>query len=117
MIRFGNIEVFASDLEQSLRFYRERLGFEITAVQGDRFVWLRKNGVEILLRQGRPSQPASRYEDASTGLVLYTESLDEMVDELEGRGLQFRGTVDSDRCPTFTDPDGNWFQLVYPADP
>jgi catechol 2,3-dioxygenase-like lactoylglutathione lyase family enzyme len=116
MIRFGHIEVLATNLERSQQFYRGLLGFEISAVQGDRFVWLRNGPVEILLRQGRPPQPTSRYEDARVGIVLYTESLDEVMDELEGRGLQFRGTVDSDRCPTFTDPDGNWFQLVDPDD-
>jgi catechol 2,3-dioxygenase-like lactoylglutathione lyase family enzyme len=116
MVRFGHIEVFVTDLARSKRFYRGVLGFEVTAIQGDRFVWLQKGDVEILLRPGRPPQPTSRYEAAPLGIVLYTDDLDRTLEDLKLREVEFRGTVDSEKCPTFTDPDGNWFQLVDPED-
>ncbi len=34
--------------------------------------------------------------------------------EMISKGLEFRGTDGSDECLTFTDPDGNWFQLTDP---
>ena len=71
MVRFGHIEVFVTDPARSKRFYRDVLGFEVTATQGDRFVWLQKGDVEILLRAGRPPQPASRYEGASSSVRFW----------------------------------------------
>ena len=110
------MEVFVSDAVRSVESYRDVLGFEVTATQADGFVWLQKGDLEILLRPGRPQQPACRYEDAPLGVVLYTGDLDGAVEGLRRRGLHFRGTVDSEKCPTFVDPDGNWFQLVDPDD-
>jgi catechol 2,3-dioxygenase-like lactoylglutathione lyase family enzyme len=115
-VRFGHIEIFASDVARSTTFYRDVLGFDVTATQADRFVWLQKGDLEILLRPGRPPQPACRYEDAPLGVVLYTDDLDGAVEGLRRRGLHFRGTVDSEKCPAFVDPDGNWLQLVDPDD-
>ena len=40
--------------------------------------------------------------------------LEKSRNELISRGLIFRGTDGSDECLTFTDPDGNWFQLTDP---
>jgi hypothetical protein len=50
------------------------------------------------------------------GIVLYCDDLDAKLAELKSRGLEIRGTDGSPRCPTFTDPDGHWFQLVNPAE-
>jgi catechol 2,3-dioxygenase-like lactoylglutathione lyase family enzyme len=115
-MQFGHIELFASDTQRSRHFYENVLDFEVTAVQGQN-VWLQKDNIEILLRPGQPPPPAARYQDAPSGLVLYTDDLPGTMAELRGRGLEFKGTVDSDKCHTFTDPDGNWFQLVDPGDP
>src|SRR5262245_21165663 len=114
-MQFGHIEIFASDTQRSRRFYEGVLGFEVTAIQGQ-LVWLQKDNVEILLRPGQPPAPAGRYQDAPFGIVLYTDDLLSTMAELRGRGLVFKGTIDSDKCHTFTDPDGNWFQLVDPGD-
>ena len=115
-LKFGHIEIFATDPERSKQFYCDVLGFELQVTQSSQLIWLKKGEIEILLRPGRPSQSASRYEDAPTGFVLYTDNVHEMLEELVARGLEVRGTVDSEKCFTFTDPDGNWFQLVDPHD-
>src|SRR5688572_4538265 len=113
-MQFGHIEIFVSDTQQSRHFYENILGFELTAVQGQ-LVWLQKDNIDTLLRPAQPPPPAGRYQDASFGLVLYTDDLPGTMAELRGRGLEFKGTIDSDKCHTFTDPDGNWFQLVDPG--
>ena len=115
-MRFGHIEIFAKDPGRSVQFYRDVLGFEVTVAQGERFVWLQKDQLEILIRPGKPPQAAERYEDAASGIVLYADDVDLLLVELEARGLKVKGTVDSDKCYTFTDPDGNWFQIVNPDD-
>jgi catechol 2,3-dioxygenase-like lactoylglutathione lyase family enzyme len=115
-LKFGHIEIFSSDPERSQQFYCDVLGFELEVIQNGLLIWLKKGDLEILIRPGRPTQSISRYEDSPTGFVLYSSNVQETLNELVERGLQVRGTVDSDKCYTFTDPDGNWFQLVDPHD-
>jgi catechol 2,3-dioxygenase-like lactoylglutathione lyase family enzyme len=115
-LKFGHIEIFSSDPERSKQFYCDVLGFELEVIQNGLLIWLKKGDLEILIRPGRPTQPASRYEDSPTGFVLYASNVQETLNELVERGLQVKGIVDSDKCYTFTDPDGNWFQLVDPHD-
>lgn len=115
-MEFGHVEILATDPANSRLFYEGVLGFETVAVQHERFIWMKKGELEILIRPGQPAQPAARYEDAPTGIVFYTSELAETLAGLVARGLELKGTVDSDKCYTFTDPDGNWFQLVDPGD-
>ena len=115
-MKFGHIEIFVSDPLQAKNFYQNVLGFEVSTVQENELVWLKNGSLEILLRPGKTPQPTERYEDGPLGLVIYTDDLRRSIETLEHRGLVFKGTVDSEKCYTFTDPDGNWFQLVNPHD-
>ena len=115
-MELGHIEVFVADLDQARLFYCDVLGFELVTIQNKKHIWLKKGQQEFLLRPGRPHIPASRYEDAPMGIVLYTSDLENTRKDLEAKGVQIKGTIDSSKCYTFTDPDGNWFQLVNPND-
>ena len=115
-MKFGHIEILAKDVKRSVDFYKNVLGFEVTVEQGQDLVWLQKGGLEILIRPGTAGETAQKYEQARTGFVLYTDDVLKEKAELEKRGLEFKGTVDSEKCFSFTDPDGNWFQLVDPQD-
>jgi catechol 2,3-dioxygenase-like lactoylglutathione lyase family enzyme len=114
MTRLGHIELFVADPLASRSFYTEVLGFAHVTTQGDTFVWLESNGTEILLRPGEGSQRGDTYQSASSALVLYTDNLSDTRKDLEQRGVEIRGTDGSPDCLTFTDPDGNWLQLVNP---
>ncbi len=113
---FGHIEVFVKDPAESMKFYIDVLGFELETIQNDKFVWLKSGNYVILLRPGINSLNTENYQSAKTGFVLYSDNLDITKKELQSRGLVFKGTDGSDRCLTFTDPDGNWFQLVNPEE-
>lgn len=113
-MRLGHIELFVKEPLKSLEFYRDTLGFDVVAIQQERFIWLSKGPVEILLRPGRGGAEAERYSDSTAGIVFYTDDLSATADDLRSRGLQFNGTDGSDSCLTFMDPDGHWFQLVNP---
>lgn len=115
-LKFGHIEILSSDPHRAKEFYCDVLGFELEVIQNEQYIWLSKGDLGILIRPGKPPQAASRYEDAPTGFVLYSSNVQETLSELVSKGLQIRGTVDSEKCYTFTDPDGNWFQLVDPHD-
>jgi catechol 2,3-dioxygenase-like lactoylglutathione lyase family enzyme len=113
-MRFGHLERFVENPLLSKDFYTDILGFELVAVQGDQFVWVKLGDTELLLRPGKNPMRSETYQGAANALVLYTDDLNQTAQTLRERGLEFRGTDGSDRCLTFTDPDGNWFQLANP---
>lgn len=114
-MRIGHIELFVRDPLASRDFYQRVLGFDVVAVQGAN-VWLRLGDAEILLRPGSGASAPTTYASAATGIVLYVQDLPAARTQLEERGLTFDGCDGTDKCPTFRDPDGHWFQLVNPND-
>ncbi|MHA2368919.1 MAG: VOC family protein [Candidatus Hodarchaeales archaeon] len=114
-MKFGHLELFVDDPLRSQEFYCRMLGFEVIANQKNEFIWIKQGDIEILLKQGSPKQSPS-YQDANHGIVMYTNDLEETADALKMKGLEFKGTDGSEKCLTFTDPDGHWFQLVNPED-
>ena len=64
-------------------------------------------------RKGRLGNASERTQRAAIENIFGPKN-DEL--RLEEKGLRFRGNDGSHKCPTFTDPDGNWFQLVDPSD-
>ena len=115
-MKVGHIEIFVSSPTAAREFYERALGFEVAAVQGDQFVWLTNHGREFLLRPTREAPAAKSYRESAMAIVLYCSDLERTMAELVSRGVTFAGTDGSEKCPTFTDPDGNWFQLVDPND-
>ena len=113
---FGHIEVFVKDPMSAKDFYINVLGFELDTIQNDKFVWLKSGTYVILLRPGKEQAEQPDYQSARAGFVMYTDNLEKTKSELARRGLEFKGTDGSDKFLTFTDPDGNWFQLVNPSE-
>ncbi len=114
MIAFGHIEIFVEDTLKAKEFYEKVLGFEIVEIQHDKFVWLKLGENSFLLRPGKNEIHPEEYKNSKSGFVLYTDDLKKTKEVLIERGLEFKGTDGSDECLTFTDLDGNWFQLVNP---
>lgn len=114
MLRFGHTEIFVNDSLISKEFYENILGFELVEVQYEKFVWLKLGENLFLLRPGKNELNANEYKNSNSGFVLYTDDIEKTRNEFISRGLEFKGTDGSDLCLTFTDPDGNWFQLVNP---
>lgn len=113
-MEIGHTEIYVKSPMEAKDFYVNVLGFELEVIQHEKFVWLNKGKQVILLKPGRKAPTPSTYQEAPSAVVFYTNNLDKTVEELKDRGLKFLGTDGSDRCLTFTDPDGNWFQLVDP---
>ena len=116
-MKLGHIEIFVRDPAESRAFWEDVIGAEVETIQGEgAFVWLTLAGQTFLLRPGKGPARGEDYQHAPTGFVLYTSDLPATAGRLRERGLLFKGTDGSDECLTFTDPDGNWFQLVNPGD-
>lgn len=112
MIKLGHIELFVQDPGYSLAFYRDLLGFTVTTIQAEQFVWLQLGTHELLLRPGSGQNKASAAGEMAMTLVLYTDALAETVAYLTQHGVHCQSAPDG--CYLFTDPDGHWFQLVDP---
>lgn len=116
-MEFGHTEIFVREPVKSKEFYTGILEFELVEIQIDKYVWLKSGNSLILLRPlAGNTRRAANYDLADTGFVLYTDNLQESAEKMRSKGLQFQGIDGSDKCLTFTDPDGNWFQLVNPND-
>jgi len=114
-MRLGHLELFVADPLRSLEFYRDVLGFEVADVQGGRFVWVRAQGLELLLRPDRRQQAEPGPAHSGPMVVLYTEDLDGAARVLTGRGVSLRALEGDPGGFSFSDPDGHWFQLVNAA--
>ena len=102
-MKFGNIEIAASDPAASVGYYRDVLGFTLVAQQGEQFAWVELGGTEMLIRpQGTYPLPC---------VVYYTDDPVAAADELRQRGVEVE-QIGS--CFHFTDPDNNSFQIVNP---
>lgn len=110
-IEQGHIEIFVKNPLTAKNFYVDVLGYEIEEIQHEKFVWLKNNSNVILLRPGKPAN-AKTYQQANIAFVIYTDNLQEAKEYFTSKGVVFKGTDGSENCLTFTDDDGNWFQLV-----
>ena len=104
-MKFGHIELEASDPLASMRHYVDVLGYNLVANQGDKFVWLEKGGAEYLLR------PPGDYPLPC--FVYYTDDPATEAQRLRAAGVDVeeKGT-----CFHYSDADGHSFQIVNPGD-
>ena len=112
-LRLGHTEVFVKDPMKSKEFYVDVLGFELITVQAEKYVWLKLGERNILLRPGTEKNTAVDYRHTNIAFVIYTDDVDGTVKQYTSKGLVFNGD-DGPVNPTFTDLDGNWFQLANP---
>jgi len=104
-----------ADLERSLAFYRDRLGFVIE-YEFEGFAQLAVEGGKLGLARSR-----RRIESASTAIWVYTDDVDALFAELTAAGA---GVVAEpaerpwgERVASVADPDGYTVHLGAPASP
>ncbi|MCK7528534.1 MAG: VOC family protein [Ignavibacteriales bacterium] len=75
--KIGHIHLTVSDLEQSLKFYRDILGFEITSFYGEQAVFLSAGGyhhhigLNTWAGEGATSPPVEDIQACSQSLLFY----------------------------------------------
>jgi len=118
--RIGHVHLTVSDLERSLAFYRDALGFEITARYGPDAVFLSAGGyhhhigLNTWAGRGAPRPP-----EGSTGLyhfaILFPDraALAEGVRRVLAHGIKLEGASDHgvSEAIYLRDPDGNGIEL------
>jgi catechol 2,3-dioxygenase-like lactoylglutathione lyase family enzyme len=103
------ITVMVSDMDRSVQFYSETLGFPVSQRYGNHWAEMEAPGLRIGLH------PTSRKIVASDNLQIgfRVQNLDEAKKELEGKGIVFiQGDEEGVRLSSFSDPDGNVMYLA-----
>ena len=103
-----------SDIDRAVDFYQGTLDLELVSKQ-DQWAELKSAGVRIGLNAREQEQPGG---EGGAVLAFRAEGgIDQAVEELRARGVQFAGGVSDHpwgRVATFKDPDGNDLQLYEP---
>lgn len=131
--QLSHCSLFVNDQEEALRFYTEKLGFEVrtdSSLEGFRWLTVGPKGqkdLEIVLMELRPG---GMYDEATVASlrelqrrgafgagVFRTDDCQATYDELRGRGVEF--FQEPKERPygieaLFRDCAGNWFSLCQP---
>lgn len=106
-------EVPALNLDESLRYYSTRLGFEIEMIMPERdYAIVQRDGVALHLFQGS----ADSYSPVA--FHIFTNELEELYRELQRRGAEVRQPIVSkpwgSRDFRIIDPAGNEIKFTEP---
>lgn len=113
-----------TDVNRSVAFYTERLGFTLEHQQGTAFAKVTCTGVALLLSGpgssgARPMPDGRRQEPGGWNrLVLRVRDLPSRVTELTAAGARFRNAIEvgpGGKQIQLEDPDGNPIELFEPA--
>ena len=115
MFSSGNVTVYVSNMNDSVRFYTEVLGLKLAYRFGDHWAAVEAGrGLTIGLHPASPEAPAGRKGSMSIGLEL-SGSMQEAVRVLEARGVRFLNQANEGKAGSFVsfeDPDGNLLYLA-----
>jgi catechol 2,3-dioxygenase len=121
-MHIGHVHLKVSDIEKSLSFYRDLLGFQITARYGDQAVFLSDGGyhhhIGLNTWESKGAPPAP---EGHTGLyhvaILFPErrKLAEAVKRLQDAGYPISGASDHgvSQAIYLADPDQNGIELYW----
>jgi catechol 2,3-dioxygenase len=120
--RIGHVHLKVADLDKSLAFYRDLLGFEVTMMYGDQAAFISAGGyhhhIGLNTWQSKGAPPAQQY---GVGLfhtaILYPTRKDLAVvyDRLRQANYPFTGFADHgvSEALYLDDPDGNGVELYW----
>jgi glyoxylase I family protein len=109
----------AADVERSVTFYTQQLGFGVEQHKGPVAI-LKRGDLRLLLSgpasSGSRAMPDGRKQEPGgwNRIVLYVEDLNASIDALRKAGIRFRNEIESGPGGTqilIEDPDGNPIEL------
>jgi catechol 2,3-dioxygenase len=121
-VRIGHVHLRVADIERSLAFYRDVLGFEVTQRYGRDAVFLSAGGYHHHIGLNSwESKGGSAPPPGSTGLfhvaILYPTraALGEALQRLTNEGIRLTGAADHgvSEALYLDDPDGNGVELYW----
>ena len=112
------------DVERSIRFYTETLGFKLDMKNLPAFGQVSSGDLKLILSgpgaSGSRRMPDGREQEPGgwNRVVLRVQDLAALIPELEGRGVAFRNGMEvgpGGKQVQVEDPDGNPIELFEPA--
>lgn len=123
-MKITTIEIIVSNIEQSLKWYKEKLDAEITAEWKD---WkcfdLQIGKNKVFLELGQPIKELGKEEydkemkmlGKPTGIIFEVRNLEKAYNDLKNKGVDFllppHKTAFGAKLAVFKDPDGNEFKI------
>jgi catechol 2,3-dioxygenase-like lactoylglutathione lyase family enzyme len=113
----------AADLDRSIEFYTQRLGFTLDARVGGAFAAVALGNLRLILSgpgsSGARPMPDGRRQEAGgwNRILLYVADLEDRIRVLEAAGVPFRNTIETGPGGSqilIEDPDGNPIELHQP---
>jgi glyoxylase I family protein len=123
-IRVWGIRYQVTDVNRSVTFYTQHLGFVLDQQQGSAFAKVSCGGVALLLSgpgsSGARRLPDGRHQEPGgwNRIVLRVDDLASSVATLRQVGVHFRNEIESGpggKQIQIEDPDGNPIELFEPA--
>jgi len=117
MIQGITATIYVSDMDRAVDFYTNTLGLPLAGRWGDEYASIDLGkGVAIGLHPARsPHSPKPGSGGSIQVGFAVGKPLDEVVEDLQSRGVVFRGPIVDDvqvRLAFFGDPDGNDLYLA-----
>jgi catechol 2,3-dioxygenase-like lactoylglutathione lyase family enzyme len=116
MFRSGNVTIYVTDMDRSVRFYTETLGLKLAYRFGDHWASVEiGKGLTIGLHPtDTQAPPAEGRRGPAIGLELEGK-IEDAMRTLESRGVRFHGVSNEGKAGKFAgfqDPDGNQLYLA-----
>jgi len=121
---FWGVRYQVKDVDRSVSFYTQQLGFSLTHQQGSVFARVTCGELDLFLSgpgsSGARPLPNGRAQEpgGSTRIVLRVDNLPEQIAAMKQDGLAFRNEMETGpagRQIQIEDPDGNPVELFEPA--
>jgi predicted enzyme related to lactoylglutathione lyase len=117
----GNASIYVTDMERAVQFYTGALGLPLRVRVGTEWAELDAGkGLVLGLHLARPPETVSAGTRGAISIELAaTRKLDDVVAELQARGVAFKGEIQdwpAVRLATALDPDGNELVLAQVLD-
>ena len=114
----ASVRYIANDIDKSVDFYRDRLGFEVEKHNPGKFAEMTLEDLHLFLNAPGAGSAGKAGGNPQPGgwsrFMVVTEDLDGMIDELRKAGASFRGEVaeaGAGRQILLQDPSGNVVEL------
>ena len=114
----ASVRYIVNDVDQSIIFYRDRLGFSVDMHNPGKFAALSRDDLTLYLSAPGAGSGGTAGGDPKPGgwnrFMLITEDIDALIGRLSNAGAQFRGEMSeagAGRARLLEDPSGNLIEL------
>ncbi|MFC2071379.1 VOC family protein [Chloroflexota bacterium] len=118
--RIDHVEIVPGNLERSLKFYTEILGFKVKK-RMETIAWIELNDIEIEMFMVKNPTPVSpdKSQIGYRRIALEVEDVDKAVEYLKTRGVEVEvyqtpGPPETSKRAKIKDPDGISIELTPP---